>query len=154
MWHRLNRTEYSNVIRDLLGLKIDSTKLLPADEIGYGFDNIGDVLTISPYLMERYLSVAAKISRLAIGDTKIPTNFKTYDIPNTLVQSEWMGRDLPYGSQGGIAIDHYFPVDGEYLIKVKLQTGRYDQILGRDKEREMDIRLDDKRVGEIHHSSR
>ena len=145
--HRLNRTEYSNAIRDLLGLKIDSIELLPADEIGYGFDNIGDVLTISPFLMERYLSAAAKISRLAIGDTNISTTFKTYDLPGTLVQADWMGSDLPYGSQGGVAIEHHFPVNGEYLIKVKLQTGRYGQILGRDKGREMDIRLDGEKLG-------
>jgi hypothetical protein len=145
--HRLNRTEYSNAILDLLGLNIDSKELLPADEIGYGFDNIGDVLTISPFLMERYLSAAAKISRLAIGDTNISTTFKTYDLPGTLMQEDWMGSDLPYGSQGGVAIEHHFPVDGEYLIKVKLQTGRYGQVLGRDKQREMDIRLDDKNLG-------
>ncbi|NNE37398.1 MAG: DUF1592 domain-containing protein [Gammaproteobacteria bacterium] len=145
--HRLNRTEYANAIRDLLGLEVDSTELLPADEIGYGFDNIGDVLTISPFLMERYLSAAANISRLAIGDTGISTTYKTYDMPGTLVQSDWMGSDLPYGSQGGVAIEHHFPVDGEYLIKVKLQTGRYGQVLGRDKKRVMDIRLDDEMLG-------
>lgn len=144
--HRLNRTEYSNAVRDLIGVNIDSTELLPADEIGYGFDNIGDVLTISPFLMERYLSAAAKISRLAIGDKSISTSYKTYDIPGTLIQSDWMGIDLPYGSQGGVAVEHFFPVDGEYLIKVKLQTGRYGQVLGRDKQREMDIRLDGERL--------
>src|SRR4051812_8138560 len=69
--HRLNRAEYANAIRDLLGLEIDVAELLPADDIGYGFDNIGDVLTISPLLLERYLSAAGKISRLAVGDTTI-----------------------------------------------------------------------------------
>ena len=145
--HRLNRTEYSNAIRDLLDLEIDSTRLLPADEIGYGFDNIGDVLTISPFLMERYLSAAARISRLAVGETDIPVNFMTYEVPRTLVQSEWMGSDFPYGSRGGVAIDHLFPVDGEYLIKVKLQTGRFDEILGRNRERQLDIRIDNNRIG-------
>ena len=70
--HRLNRTEYANAVRDLLALEIDATELLPADDIGYGFDNIGDVLTVSPLLLERYLSAASKVSRAAIGDTSMP----------------------------------------------------------------------------------
>ena len=144
--HRLNRTEYANVIRDLLGLEINSQDLLPADDIGYGFDNIGDVLNVSPYLLERYLAVAAKISRLAIGDTSHPPAFQTYDMSRNLVQEDRMNGDLPYGSRGGTAIRHHFPVDGEYVIKVKLQTGRFDEIIGMGKERKLDIRLDDQRV--------
>ena len=70
--HRLNRTEYGNAVRDLLALEIDVAELLPADDIGYGFDNIGDVLQVSPVLLERYLSVARKISRTAVGDTDDP----------------------------------------------------------------------------------
>ena len=145
--HRLNRAEYSNVIRDLLGLQIDGRELLPADDIGYGFDNIADVLTVSPLLLERYLSAAAKISRVAVGDTSMPPSYKTYELPRSLVQAEWMGNDLPFGSRGGMAVDHYFPVDGEYQIKVKMQTGRFDEILGRDRERQVDIRLDGERLG-------
>jgi hypothetical protein len=144
--HRLNRTEYSNVIRDLLALEIDSTELLPADDIGYGFDNMADVLMLSPFLMERYLSASAKISRLAIGDVSIPQSYKTYPLHRSLRQEDRMGEDLPYGSRGGTAIRHYFPVDGEYLIKVRLQTGRFDQILGRDKDRQLDIRLNGLRI--------
>ena len=144
--HRLNRSEYANVIRDLLALEINSRDLLPADDIGYGFDNIGDVLTVSPYLLERYLSVASKISRLAIGDTHQPANFQTYDVSRYLIQDDRMNEELPYGSRGGIVIRHHFPVDGEYLIKVKLQTGRFDEIIGMDKERKLDIRLDNQRL--------
>jgi hypothetical protein len=142
--HRLNRAEYANVIRDLLALEIDSTALLPADDIGYGFDNIGDVLTMSPFLMERYLGAAAKISRLAIGDTALLPTYQTYELSRTLVQFDRMNEDLPYGSRGGLVVQHHFPVDGEYLIKVKLQTGRFDQILGLNKERQVDILLDNK----------
>jgi hypothetical protein len=145
--HRLNRVEYTNVIRDLLGLEINGRDLLPADDIGYGFDNIADVLTVSPTLLEGYLSAAAKISRLAIGDTSLPPTFKIYELPRSLVQSEWMGNDLPFGSRGGMVIKHHFPVDGEYLIKVKMQTGRFDEILGRDRDRQVDIRLDGERLG-------
>src|SRR6185437_4424760 len=75
--HRLNRTEYANVIRDLLALEIDVTELLPADDIGYGFDNIGDVLQVSPVLLERYLSAARKISRSSVGDMTLPTSYQT-----------------------------------------------------------------------------
>lgn len=145
--HRLNRVEYTNVIRDLLGLEINGRELLPADDIGYGFDNIADVLTVSPLLLERYLAAAAKISRLAIGDTSMPPAYKTYELPRSLVQSEWMGNNLPFGSRGGMAVAHHFPVDGEYLIKIKMQTGRFDEILGRDRQRQVDIRMDGERLG-------
>jgi len=144
--HRLNRAEYANVIRDLLGLQINSRDLLPADDIGYGFDNIGDVLSVSPYLLERYLAVAAKISRLAIGDTTQASDFQTYDVSRYLVQDDRISEDLPYGTRGGLAVRHYFPVDGEYVLKVKLQTGRFDEIIGLDKERQLDIRIDEHRV--------
>ena len=145
--HRLNRVEYTNVIRDLLGIEINGRDLLPADDIGYGFDNIADVLTVSPFLLERYMSAAAKISRLAIGDTSLPPSYQTYELPRSLVQAEWMGSELPFGSRGGMSVQHYFPVDGEYLIKVKMQTGRFDHILGRDRERQVDIRFDGERLG-------
>src|SRR6266700_5620671 len=84
--HRLNRTEYANAIRDLLALEIDVAELLPADDIGYGFDNIGDVLTVSPLLLERYLAAAGKISRLAVGDTTMPVQYQTYTVPRALIQ--------------------------------------------------------------------
>jgi hypothetical protein len=144
--HRLNRAEYANAVRDLLALEIDSTALLPADDIGYGFDNIGDVLSVSPFLMERYLGAAAKITRLAIGDTSLPTTYQTYDLSRSLVQFDRMNGNLPYGSRGGLTVRHHFPVDGEYLIKVKLQTGRFDQILGLEKDRQLDIRLDNNKI--------
>ncbi len=144
--HRLNRAEYENAIRDLLALDVDSAELLPADDIGYGFDNIGDVLTVSPLLLERYLSAADVISRLAIGDPSMAAAFKTYEVPRALVQSAWMNADLPFGSRGGIALDHHFPVDGEYVVKVQLQRGRGGEILGLETERKLDLRMDDERL--------
>src|SRR5947208_14695059 len=78
--HRLNRTEYANAIRDLLAMEIDVADLLPADDIGYGFDHIGDVLNVSPLLLERYLSAAGKISRLAIGDVRLPPTHQGYEL--------------------------------------------------------------------------
>jgi hypothetical protein len=144
---RLNRVEYANAVRDLLSLEIDSAELLPADDIGYGFDNIGDVLSVSPLLLERYLSAASKISRTAVGDTAAPTQFQTYDVPRGLEQTDRMGESMPFGSRGGSSIRHHFPVDGEYVISVKLQIGRSEQILGLERERKMDLRLDGARLG-------
>src|SRR6266571_3381280 len=118
--HRVNRTEYGNAIRDLLALEIDVADLLPADDIGYGFDNIGDVLSVSPLLMERYLSASRKISRAAVGDMNMPPAYQTYTIPHGLVQGD-RNDSAPVGSRGGAAIRHYFPVDGEYEISLNLQ---------------------------------
>jgi hypothetical protein len=144
--HRLNRSEYANAIRDLFGIEIDVADLLPADDIGYGFDNIGDVLQVSPLLMERYLAVAEKISRIAVGDTTLPPSYQTYAIPHGLNQHDRMNEAMPIGSRGGTSVRHLFPVDGEYEISVGLQTGRYDEFLGLGRERKLDLRLDDQRL--------
>jgi len=114
--HRLNRAEYANAIRDLLALEVDVSELLPSDDAGYGFDNIGDVLTVSPALLEKYLLAAGKISRAAVGDTTMPPAYQTYDVPHALKQDDRMGEDMPIGSRGGTLVNHYFPVDGEYVI--------------------------------------
>src|SRR5258708_27049461 len=144
--HRLNRTEYANAIRDLLALEIDVAELLPADDIGYGFDNIGDVLTVSPLLLERYLSAAGKISRIAVGDVALPASYQTYEVPRGLVQLDRMSEAMPFGSRGGTSVRYHFPVDGEYEISVNLQRGRYDQFLGLERERKLDLRLDGERL--------
>jgi mono/diheme cytochrome c family protein len=144
--HRLNRTEYANAVRDLLALEIDSAELLPADDIGYGFDNIGDVLTVSPLLLERYLGAASKISRAAMGDTEAPPAYQTYSVPRGLVQLDRTSESMPLGSRGGTTVRHHFPVDGEYVITIKLQTGRYDNILGMERDRELDLRIDGTRI--------
>ena len=97
--HRLNRTEYANAIRDILALEIDGKALLPADNSGYGFDNIADVLTVSPGLLERYILAAKKISRSVVGDPTIVPAVTSYDIPYmTLLQDERLGEDLPFGA--------------------------------------------------------
>ena len=118
--HRLNRTEYGNAIRDLLALDIDVASLLPGDDAAYGFDNIADLLSISPALLDRYLSAAAKISRLAVG-ASLQTDVSTYRFSKFLLQEERMSEDLPFGSRGGVAIRHYFPADGEYAAKIQFQ---------------------------------
>jgi hypothetical protein len=150
--HRLNRTEYSNAIRDLLALDtsaVDVKSWIPADDSGYGFDNIGDVLSLSPLLLEKYLSAAEKISRLAVGDPKIPPADETYDAPKGLVQDDRTSDELPFGSRGGLAVHHYFPLDGEYLIQVRLQrtSGQErETILGLQEQRQIDVRLDGHRL--------
>jgi mono/diheme cytochrome c family protein len=147
--HRLNRTEYTNAIRDLLGLDVDASALLPADDVGEGFDNIAGNLTVSPVLVERYLSAAEKISRLAIGDTSLPAELATYNVPKFLWQDERMGDDLPFGSRGGLAISHYFPLDGDYIIDIRLQRNADDFIVGIESAKQLDIRVDGARVREF-----
>ena len=144
--HRLNRTEYANAVRDLLALEIDVSEILPADDIGYGFDNIGDVLQVSPVLLERYLSAARKISRTAVGDMTLPASYQTYTVPHGLIQDDRLSETAPVGSRGGAAIRHFFPVDGEYDISITLQRNRNDEYLGLERERKLDLRLDDQRL--------
>ncbi len=142
--HRLNRFEYENAIRDLLALEVDGRVLLPADDAGYGFDNIADVLSVSPALLERYLVAAEQISRLAIGDPAIEPETETYSLPYmTLLQDDRMSDELPAGSRGGIAIRHHFPLDGEYVIRVKLQTEpQFSAVRGLDVSEQIDVRID------------
>jgi hypothetical protein len=144
--HRLNRAEYANAVRDILAVDIDAVDLLPADDIGYGFDNIGDVLTVSPSLLERYLLAASKISRQAVGDVNMPASFQTYTVPHALRQEDRMNDAMPIGSRGGTAVQHSFPVDGEYEISIGLQRARDDSVLGLGKDRKLDLRFDDKRL--------
>ena len=142
-FHRLNRAEYGNAIRDLLALDVDVTELLPADDFDeYGFDNMADILTVSPALMERYLSAARKIGRLAVGETPLGPATDTYDVPILLVQDDRMGDDVPFGSRGGIGIRHYFPVDGEYDVEIRLHRNYVNYVRGMGSRHELEVRLD------------
>ena len=127
--HRLNRTEYGNAIRDLLALDIDASAMLPTDDASFGFDNIGDVLTVSPALLERYMSAAGKISRLAVGDPKTSPIVDTYRVRADVTQNDHI-EGLPLGTRGGVLIHHNFPLDGEYVIKVKLLKSTVDLLFG------------------------
>jgi hypothetical protein len=120
--HRLNRAEYANAIRDLLALKIDAATLLPADDAGEGFDNIADVLSVSPTLVQSYISSALKISRWAVGDRGMVPVVVKYSTPAGLSQKEY-SEGLPLGTRGGIRVTHNFPLDGEYEFRVSAGTG-------------------------------
>ena len=145
--HRLNRTEYRNAIRDLLALDLDVTPLLPGDETSdTGFDNNADVLSISTAQLERYLSAARTITRLATGLTPTGPGFETFDVPLLLLQDERQSEDLPLGSRGGVAVPYHFPVDGDYLIKIELRANWQDYILGMGSAHQLDVRIDGRLV--------
>ena len=145
--HRLNRVEYANAIRDLLGLEIDGRSLLPSDQADQeGFDNVASVLSVSPALLENYLSAARTISRLAVGDPAQQPVVDSFKISKALVQDERLSDDLPFGSQGGALIRYQFPLDAEYTIKVLLRRQEYDYIIGMGEPHQLDIRLDGVRL--------
>ena len=115
--HRLNRTEYGNAVRDLLDLPIDAAALLPGDDSSEGFDNQASVLSVSPALMQAYVTAAAKISRLAVGDPTISADITTYVAPRGMSQAEHR-ENLPLGTRGGLTVQHIFPLDAEYEFRV------------------------------------
>src|SRR5579863_9943574 len=123
--HRLNRTEYSNAIRDLLDLQVDVNTLLPSDDSARGFDNVAGSLTISPTLLEAYTTAATRIARIAIGYWKSPTE-AAYIAPGDTSQNEHI-EGLPFGTRGGMAVRHSFPSDGEYKFSVQnFGLGKYN----------------------------
>src|SRR5262245_4892133 len=137
--HRLNRTEYANAIRDLLALPIDPTTLLPPDDSAEGFDNVADVLGVSPLLIQGYVSAATKISRLAIGNTEISADKASYRVPRGLTQADHI-EGLPLGTRGGLLIKHVFPLDGEYDFRIaRSGVGVGQTSVGGDEELEISV---------------
>jgi len=144
--HRLNRTEYTNAVRDLLGVKIDGAELLPPDNSG-DFDNLGELLSVSSVLMEKYLSVARQVSQLALGDASISTDTNEYTISPFLFQNDRMSEDLPFGTRGGLAANHRFPLTGHYEFNLRLlRTDGTGFVIGLGKPNRLEIRIDGKRV--------
>jgi hypothetical protein len=122
--HRLNRAEYSNAVRDLLAVDVRPGEWLPVDDSGYGFDNIAAVLSTSPALLDRYMSAAHKVSRLAVGDLTLKPVEEIYDAKRDPVKgsrNEQLNEDLPFDSRAGMTVEHYFPLDAEYVFKVRFQ---------------------------------
>jgi mono/diheme cytochrome c family protein len=143
--HRLNRTEYNNAIRDLFAIDLDVRSLLPGDETADGsFDNFADSLSISTAHLERYLSVARQVTRLATGLPPASPKIDRFEIPLHVLQEDRQSEDLPLGSRGGIAVNYNFPVNGEYLLKVRLQRQYQDYIKGMGWPQQLDVRLDGK----------
>jgi mono/diheme cytochrome c family protein len=141
--HRLNRVEYTNAVRDLLDLEVDTRSLLSADQTDQqSFDNMASVLSVSPSLLEGYLSASRRVSRLAMGDPTIGSVIETYKVPRALVQDVRTGDDLPFGSQGGAVIRHVFPLDGDYTIKAVLKRELYSYLMGMGEAHQFDFRID------------
>jgi mono/diheme cytochrome c family protein len=154
--HRLNRGEYANAIRDLLGVDVDAAAMLPPDTQAHGFDTNADALSMEPALLDRYLTAAAKIARIAVGDPTVSPTVERYTAvkgnsneQTWLWQTERLSEDFPLGSRGGIAARHYFPVDGEYDLRVRLARTYADVIRGLQVPSDIEIRVDGVRVGKF-----
>ena len=143
-FRRLNRTEYRNAIRDLLHLDVDVSSLLPSDEVSHGFDNVS-VADLSPSLLERYLSAARKISRLAVGIPARSPGGVTVNLPPDLTQEEHF-NDLPLGTRGGMLLHHTFPLDAQYDIQLRLARDRNENVEGLTGEHQVELMLDGERV--------
>ena len=148
MLHRLNRAEYANAIRDLLRLDVDTSTLLPPDDSAYGFDNVADVLGVSPSLQERYLAAASRISALAVGDVDIRPSSETYRVRQDLSQNQHI-EGLPLGTIGGLRISHFFPVDGEYDFLTKLYRTNLNIVRGLEYPNEFEVAIDGRPVKRV-----
>ena len=143
-FRRLNRTEYQNAVRDLLGVAIDATALLPNDEPSHGFDNVA-VGNLSPTLLDRYVSAAQKIARTAIGTPRKAPGGDTFRVRPDVTQEEHI-EGLPLGTRGGILIPYVFAQDGDYEIQVRLQRDRNEQVEGLKRPHEVEMLIDRERV--------
>ena len=143
--HRMNRSEYANAVHDLLGLEVDATALLPPDDAAYGFDNISDTLGLSPSLQERYLSAAASISALAVGDPHVKPAAVTFRIRQDLSQNQHI-EGLPLGTIGGILVHFNFPLDGEYEFQAKLYRTNLNIMRGLEFEHQVEFAAGGQRI--------
>ena len=144
-FRRLNRTEYQNAVRDLLAVNVDVANLLPTDESSHGFDNI-TVGNLSPTLLDRYISAAEKISRLAVGRPGNSPDGYTYRLPPDLTQEQHLDG-LPIGTRGGALVPYTFPLDAEYDIVVRLSRDRNEEVEGLREPHDVEILLDRERLG-------
>lgn len=141
--HRMNRYEYNNSVNALLGLDVDIVDLLPGDPTADGsFDNMAEALPFTTAHMERYMSVARQLTRLATGLAPQNPTVSTYEMPLHMNQDLRQSEDMPFGSRGGIAVEHHFPVAGEYLIRIHLERNYQDYIKGLGWAQQLEVRLD------------
>ena len=143
--HRLNRAEYANAVRDLLSLDVEVSSLLPPDDSAYGFDNIADVLGLSPVRVERYVSAAETVSALAVGEPDVSLRSETYLVRQDRSQDQPI-EGLPLGTVGGLRVDHLFPVNGEYSFQIALLRTNTDGLIGLERSHQLEITVDGKRV--------
>jgi hypothetical protein len=147
--HRLNRAEYANSVRDLLGIEIDPAAWLPADDMSHGFDNMAEVLTISPTLMDGYIRAAGKISRLAVGDPTASPQEETYHLPSTFSQTHHV-EGTPLGTRGGTAFTHIFPADGDYVFRMSLYFTTNTLLFGTyEKNEQLEVAVNGEKVALI-----
>ena len=147
--HRLNRAEYANAVRDLLALEVDPSTLLPPDDSAYGFDNVGDVLGMSPVLLERFMEAANKVCALAIGDPDFGTAAETFHIRQDASQDTHV-EGQPIGTVGGILAKVTLPLDAEYQIAVKMFRTNLGVMRGLEYEHEIEYTVDGARVHTFH----
>ena len=138
--HRLNRTEYANAVRDLLNVTIDVNTLLPPDDMSHGFDNMADVLTVSPALLDGYVRAAGKISRDAVGDPAARALTQTYSISRVVAQTRHV-EGTPMGTRGGLSVIHNFPADGEYVFKLGFYYSPTGPLFGQNQGKGQQIEL-------------
>jgi hypothetical protein len=144
-FHRLNRNEYQNAIRDMLALEVsDVASLLPKDDESYGFDNV-NVVALPPALIERYLSAAEKISQRAVGRLSAMPGPTNIELPADLTQETELAG-MPLGTRGGTMVRHIFPLDGEYEVEIRLARDRDEILEGLTEPHEMELRLDGERL--------
>ncbi len=140
-FQRLNRPEYTRAVKDLLELDVDAGKWLPSDTMSANFDNIADEQVLSPTLLESYLNAAADISRMAVGDKTAPSIDHTYTNPTYMSQHPWdRVAGAPFGTRGGMVINHVFPADGEYQFEMTFNSGENTRF------EDIDISIDSERV--------
>lgn len=146
-FQRLNRAEYERAINDLLLLKVDASEWLQNDQMSANFDNIADVQSLSATLLESYLNAASEISRWAVGNRNAPTVDQAYKLPEYISQHPWDHVEgAPYGTRGGIVIDHVFPADAEYVFAITFAGGRNARL------EDIDISVDGERVALLHYT--
>ena len=146
-FQRLNRAEYEQAVRDLLLLKVDASEWLQNDQMSANFDNIADVQSLSATLLESYLNAASEISRWAVGNRSAPAVDQVYKLPEYISQHPWdHGEGAPYGTRGGMVIDHVFPADAEYVFAMTFNGGRNARL------EDVDVSIDGERVALLHYT--
>ena len=146
--HRLNRTEYANAVRELTGVAVDVASLLPPDDMSQGYDNMSDVLTVSPTLIDSYLTAAGRIARLAVGDADATPSVATYVVPQAFSQMRHV-PGTPFGTRGGVAVRHHFPADGDYVFRLSFYFASIGAFFGDNipaEGEQIEIAIDGERV--------